>query len=477
MTMTIERMRAGFLARDTACDGRFVAGVTSTGVYCRPSCPAKKPREENLRFFPTPAAAEAAGFRPCLRCRPDDFRQGRSPERESLVRLAQEIRKAPERFRSLEEASDAAGLSPAQLSEAFHRYYHRSAGRFLAEARVDKARSLLALTRDKVVEIGEAVGYESPSSFNANFRRINGLSPREYRALPETRRFILVLPGGRADWILRYQGRDPESACERTTGSALVKALQVAGEPALLEMAADGNTIRCTVSGAHPARIEMFAVHAAAIRLLGFAPDPVPFERFACSHPLLRTLVAQRPGLRIPQTADFFEGLAWAIIGQQINLYFAYRLREDLVRLAGRPAGRGLYAHPAAEAVAALDYADLQRLRFSRRKAEYLIDAARLLAGGGLALEEGMLPVDELLERLLGIRGIGVWSANYLALRAMARQDCVPLGDTGLAAGLQEFLHLPARPANSEVERLMEDFKPYRGFVTFHLWQGGGGGA
>ncbi|MGE5527705.1 MAG: Ada metal-binding domain-containing protein [Patescibacteria group bacterium] len=478
MTLTVETMRARFYARDAAYDGRFLAGVLTTGVYCLPSCRARRPREENVRFFRTPAEAETAGLRPCRRCRPDDYYLGRDPDREALVRLAARVREAPDLFPGVGAVAQNLAAGTTRLNELFYRHYHRSAGRFLAEARVDKARRLLVETRDTVADVAAASGYESLSSFNANFRRLTGLCPGDYRSLPAGRSFTLACPGRWAVDSLRLQGRDPGSLCERFTGSNLSKGVTIGEEPAMLEMTARNDAVHCRIAAPDPARIDMFAVHAVALRLLGFSPDPAPFERAAKRDARLGPLVGRRPGLRIPQTATAFEGLTWAIVGQQISLPFAFELRRRLVRLAGRPAGGDLYAHPAPADVAALDYADLVRLQFSRRKAEYLIDAARAIAGGGLAIESlGEKTADALLDTLRGLRGIGIWSANYLGMRAYAFADCAPLGDTGLAAGLQRLFGLAERPDVGQAERLLGNFRPFRSFVTFHLWQDLGGGA
>lgn len=478
MRLTHEAMRARFYARDAACDGLFLAAVISTGIYCLPSCGARKPNEANLRFFLTPREAETAGFRPCRRCRPDDFYRHRDPERDALLEWAARIRENPACVAGVDALAQALAMSSTRLTEMWQRFFHRSPGRFLTEARVDKARHLLATTRERVVEIGALCGYESLSSFNANFRRLTGMSPREYRALPEGRSFAVAFPEEQALAAFALQGSDRDSPCERASAATLIKAVTIAATPAILSLTARGGTVHCRVDAAEKAELDMFAAHAIVLRLLGFAPDPAPFERMARRDPRLSALVARHPGLRIPQTATVFEGLTWAIIGQQINLPFAFRLRRELVSLAGHPAGGGLIAHPPPSTVARLDYGDLERLRFSRRKAEYLIDAARQIAAEALPVEElPRLPADEARDRLEKVRGLGPWSSNYVAMRACAFGDCAPLGDTGLAAGLQNLLQLPRRPNLDETRRLMEEFKPFRSFVTFHLWQTGGGAA
>lgn len=296
----------------------------------------------------------------------------------------------------------------------------------------------------------------------------------------------LVIPCIDPSRSLRFQARDPQSVCERlTTDGRLLKGMMLGDQAVLLELAPDSDGVVCQVHGADGARVGSGAVAdeaaTATARLLGLTLDPAPFEAKVANDPLfapLRPLVAARPGLRIPQTATVWEGAAWAIIGQQINLPFAFHLRREMVRRAGTPLRDGLFAFPTAEQVAALDYDDLTAVKYSRRKAEYLIDTARLVADGSLPCETfpGLDPA-EVQARLLAVRGIGPWSANYVAMRACSFPDCVPLGDTGLTSGLQRLFGLDHRPGPAETLDLMAAFAPYRSLATFHIWPARGGAA
>ncbi len=191
--------------------------------------------------------------------------------------------------------------------------------------------------------------------------------------------------------------------------------------------------------------------------------------------PRLAPLVAGRLGLRIPQTPDLFDGLTWVIVGQQINLAFAYTLRRRLAEKTGVPVAGGiggLLAPPTAEGVANLTVEELAAVQFSRRKAEYLIGAARAIVAGELDLERLSRATPEEAEAgLVAVRGIGRWSAQYLMMRAFGLEDCVPVGDAGLVKGLARFFNLPDRPGPAETLELMRPFAPYRSWATFHLWQ------
>jgi AraC family transcriptional regulator of adaptative response / DNA-3-methyladenine glycosylase II len=167
-----------------------------------------------------------------------------------------------------------------------------------------------------------------------------------------------------------------------------------------------------------------------------------------------------------------FEGLLWAIIGQQINFPFACLLRSRLFAKTGTRLASGLFIPPAPSAVAKLTPDDLLPLQFSRQKAAYIINAARLIVEGKLDPESLRAMSATRAERtLLAVRGLGTWSVNYMMLRSLGFADCVPLGDTGVSSGLQSLFQLEERPDIDATRRLTAVFSPYRSLATAHLWQ------
>lgn len=485
MTLSRERMFELSWSRDASADGRFLLGVTTTGIYCLPSCAARRPRPENARFFATAAAARAAGLRACKRCRPDDFAAGRDPDLERVADLLAAMRRDPAAFPDVAALAAAAGLGASRLHELFRLHLHAGPADVLRRQRVAAAIARLLggdeHTGERVLDVGFAVGFDSASAFHAAFRRVARLAPGEVRDMPRRRGFRLALPADfRADLTWAFLGRDPESPTERVAPGRLARALDLAEGPAVLEVELAGGAAHCRVvapGALSPASWQ--AAHRTALALLGLHDDPRPFERrLAREGNGLARLLDGRRGLRVPQAPSPFEGLTWAILGQQVNLAFAYRLRQRVIELAGRPAGGGLVAHPTAEAVAALDAADLVRRQLSRRKAEYLLDAAHAVAAGDLPLDElARGPAPALERALLARRGIGPWTARYVMLRACGLADCVPVGDAGLTAALERFYALPGRPGREETEALMLPFAPHRSFATNHLWTSLGGPA
>lgn len=286
--------------------------------------------------------------------------------------------------------------------------------------------------------------------------------------------FSLPLPDGfLRDDVFGLFGRDADGRTERIEGECLTKALLLAGRPSRMELRFAARQVEVSVHTTGRCTKSMRSEACTKVtRMLGVLQDPGPFENLVLKSKELAPLIANKRGLRIPQTVNVFEALVWVIVGQQVNLTFAGTCRSRLIGRSGQAAGDGFVAHPTPEEVASLEYSDLVELQFSRRKAEYMIDTARQIASGELDLVALETASDEeARERLIRVRGLGPWSINYLLLRALGREDCVPVGDAGLVVALQRFFGLEARPDAKETLRLMEVFAPYRSFATFHLWK------
>ena len=462
MRWSDEHLYERILAKDASFDGRVLTGVLTTGIYCLPSCPARKPLARNVRFFEDEITARAAGLRPCKRCRPDAYYRGEDAD---LVRLEEAMTRAladPAAFPEAGALAEAAGVGLTKLKALFRDHAHTQPAAFLQRARIQAACARLAGSTAPLLDLGAVVGFESPSGFHEAFRRQTGLAPGAYRDMLGSDRFTLPLPEHtRTGDLLRYHGRDPESVSERVEGTTLRKAAHIAGRPAILSLAFDAGTVTVTLEGTGGPRA-MGEAHRAALRLLAWHGDPAPFE---AAQP---RLARGREGLRVLLTLDPFEALVWAILGQQVNLAFAYALRRDLIRLAGTPVG-DLVAHPEAPQIAALDPAELTVRRFSRRKAEYVLNAATQVAQGRLALE-GLLTATAAEKALLALRGCGPWTAQYVLMRGLGFRDCVPVGDVALTLALQRWFKLDERPDAPGTLRLMAPFAPHRSLATFHLW-------
>lgn len=470
-----DELLARFRAKDPLDRGAFLVGVLTTGIYCLPTCRARAPRPENVRFFAREDEARATGLRPCRRCRPDEFHRGHDGERELARRLAAELRAEPATCADTRALARRAGVGATKLNALFRHQFHVTPAEFLVRARVARAMRALAEERASVLAAAGAAGFESASAFHANFRRLSGLTPAAYRELGRTPGFELALPPDfRADELLGFFGRDPEGRTERVRGNVLSRALVLEGQPLVVELELEPARARARVrvQARRPGAALLRAVHAHCVRWLGLASDGEAFVRRMRRARATAALVRGREGLRIPLASEVFEGLVWVVVGAQVNVAFAALCRAALIELAGTPVGDGRLAHPAPEAVARLDHGDLVRRKFSRRKAEYLIDAARAIVAGELDLE-GLRtePVPLVVERLSQVRGLGPWSVQYLCLRAYGFEDCAPLGDVALHEALRRFAGLAERPDARAAAALMEPFAPHRSLATYHLWK------
>lgn len=468
MKMTHATMYSRLLASDASYNGRFFTGVLTTGIYCLPSCKARKPKSENVRFFPTAEAARANGLRPCKKCHPDDFARGADPVLEDIETLVAEVRANPAAFNDARAIVRRSGFGATRLFELLRLHYHTTPADLLLHARLAAAKPLLLNSEDGLVEVAAAVGFESLSVFHEHFRRTTGLTPAAYRDLRSARGFTLTLPEGfLLGYLRRALSRDTASINERLEGDHYTAALRLSdGRPTLLTLDLSPTSIYATVS-----TDDAVEVHAIVVGLLGLDQEAAAFSRLAKKLGLAR-LVAQRAELRISQTTSVYDGLLWAIIGQQINLPFACQLKARLIEHAGTRMANGLYAPPTPTMVAALDPAELLPLKFSRQKADYVVSLSRLITGGKLDLDALRRMSATRAERtLLALRGLGPWSVNYLMMRALGFADCVPLGDTGVTSGLLALLKLEERPDIDATRRLMAVFSPYRSLATAHLWQ------
>lgn len=490
------RLYARVLAGDTSDNGRFFFGVTTTGIYCLPSCKARKPKFENTRFFPSAEAARAAGLRPCKKCHPDDFARGADPVLETVEQLVAEIRANPASFKDARAIVKRSGFGPTRLFELFRDHYHATPADLLLRARLETAKHRLLATSDDLASVSFSAGFDSVSVFHDHFRALNGLTPSAYRDLASSNVFTLSLPTGYpVARLKRALGRDPHSLTERLDGDRYTAVVRLGEDqaPALLSLRFTDTALSAKVAAASccestsPAKVAAASccvssssssapslapdAHALVVALLGLDQDAAAFARLARKLGLAR-LVAGREQLRLPQTPSVFDGLLWAIIGQQINLPFAFQLRHRLTALASHPFADGLHAPPTPADIARLDPGQLKPLQFSRSKANYLIDTARLITSAHLDLNAlRAASATRAARTLLAIRGLGPWSVNYVMMRALGFADCVPYGDTGVTSGLQTLFKLDERPDLEATQRLMSVFSPHRSLATAHLWQ------
>ncbi|WP_283139846.1 DNA-3-methyladenine glycosylase 2 family protein [Rhizohabitans arisaemae] len=448
-------------ARDARFDGRFYTAVTSTGIYCRPICPARTPARKNVRFFRHAASAEAAGFRPCRRCRPE-----LSPGEPGWDHRGDLIGRA---LRLIDEGvADERGV--AGLAGRLHvteRHLHRlfttelGAGP-LAVARTRRlllAKQLLTETAMPITDVAFASGFGSVRQFNATFQEMYGFAPRDLRTARPAARPALTL---RLDYRPPY---DHETLFGFLTARA-IPGVEVADTTGYARTV-PGGTIRLRPADGHvrltvdtdDAR-QLPRIVARCRRLLDLDADPESINGVLGADPALAPLVDARPGLRVPGAYDGFELAVRAVVGQQISVKGARTLLGRIAATAGTPLAEprdGLTTRfPTAEELAGTD---LTGLGLTGRRVATLHALAVSVADGDLDLGGGAEPA-HVIDALLRLPGIGPWTASYIALRALRDPDAWPDGDLGLRRAV-ERLPAPADPGR---------WRPWRAYAALHLW-------
>lgn len=476
MTEDFEHRYRAVCSRDPRFDGWFVTAVTSTGIYCRPSCPAVTPGRGNVRFFATAAAAQHAGFRACRRCRPDATPG--SPEwdlRADLVGRAMRLIAD-----GVVDREGVTGLAArlGYTSRHVHRQLVAEVGagpRALARAqRAQTARTLIETTTIPFARIAFAAGFASVRQFNATVAEVFAASPtqlrrRAGRAVPAaadtvTLRLPHRAPGDVAD-TLAYLGERALPGCEEMVGGSYRRSLHLPHGDGVAELSSGPGHVRCRL------RLDDLRDLAAAVqrcrRLLDTDADPVAVDAHLAADPLLAPLVAAAPGRRVARAVDGTEIAVRAVLGQQVSLAAARTLGARLVATYGKPltASHGGVDRLFPDA-GTLAGADLTRLGAPAGRQATLSALAGRIADGRLCLDPGA-DRPATVAALRSIPGVGPWTAEYVAMRALGDPDAFPAADAGLR---RAFARLPDAPDSRTLARAAERWRPWRAYAARHLW-------
>ncbi len=455
-------------SRDPRFDGWFFTAVRTTGIYCRPSCPAITPQRRNVSFHPSAAAAQRAGYRACKRCRPDA--SPGSPEwniRGDLAgRALRLIADGTIDRDGVPGLASRLGYSERQL----HRTLTAEVGAgplALARAqRAQTARVLLETTDLPVTEVAFAAGFASVRQFNDTVREVFAVPPSALRAarrgaVPEPGVVVLRLPY-RAPMsvsaVLDFLGAHAVPGLETYADGVFTRTVDAPGGPALIALEPGDGAVVCRVRLTETR--DLVSVVARVRRLLDLDADPVAVDAALERDPHLAPLVRKRPGVRAPGTVDGVETAIRTVVGQQISLRGARTVLGRIVADHGRVAfdGEPWRIFPSAEALAAIDPATLPMPRARGRSVHALSTA---FAAGDLTLDPG---VDRPATRsaLLALPGIGPWTADYLLMRAAADPDVL------LASDL--VVKRAAADLGVELAGGRPEWAPWRTYATYHLW-------
>jgi len=472
------------LARDARFDGQWFVGVTSTGVYCRPVCRVRTPKLANCRFYGTAAQAEAARFRPCLKCRPElapapghAVWSVMDASRTLARQAAAWLDACDDEQASIEDLAAHLGVTSRHLRRIFAAEHGVTPLQYLQTRRLLLAKQLLTDTGLPVTEVAHAAGFASLRRFNAAFVEHYRLQPTALRRAAGA--------GEPTAALLRLGYRPPYAV------TALLEFLAARAVGGVEQVDLAGRRLRRSLSLVHAGKRHSGWLglafdetrHQALIEL-----SPGLWPAVGSLLPLLRRwldldaeparidaalgpLAADEPGLRLPGCLDRYELAVRAVLGQQVTVAAARTLAERLVErfgrpLAGAPAGAATL-FPAAETLAAAGVEQIAELGIIRRRAETLIALARAWPTLGYARMSGSL--QEAQAALLAIPGIGPWTAHYMLMRGWSWPDVFPSGDIVLRRALSPDPRapLPARAIDAAAER----FQPYRSYAVLRLWR------
>lgn len=461
MQLDRESCQRARVARDPRFDGCFFIAVKTTKIYCRPICPAPSPKEQNVEYYPSAAAAAEAGFRPCLRCRPEASPgtpawQGTSVTVSRALRLLNESALEEE---GVERLANRLGVGPRHLRRLFLEHLGAPPVAVAQTRRLHFAKKLIDETDLPFTQIAMASGFGSIRRFNFAFQRLYGRTPTNLRRLAGKRavsadgayRFRLPFRPP-YDWeaILNFLADRSMPSVESVSSDAYRRKIAMNGLCGNIEVRRTEAALDVRIE--FPEARVLFLIVERVRRLFDLAADPIRIESHLAKDPLLAPKIARRPGLRIPGAWDSFELAVRAILGQQISVKGASTLAD---RIAAKHGSGGLFPTPQTLTTAPIEECGIVKSRAT---------TIRALAASGLEWQH-IGNSDAFLDRLLAIPGIGPWTAQYIAMRAFGEPDAFPAGDLVLqrAAGCRN---------SRELEQRAESWRPWRAYAAIHLWQG-----
>ncbi len=465
------------LARDARFDGRFFIGVVSTGIYCRPICPSPTARRENVRYFQTAGEAVAAGFRPCLRCRPETA-PGTPAWNGTSTTVSRALRLITEGALQAENVSGLArrlGVSSRHLNRLFHAHLGSSPVAVARAWRLHFAKQLISDTDLPMFRVALASGFRSVRRFNDSIRSLYGRTPSQLRRMqPVALRarpdeYVFRLPYRPPyDWesLLAFLAARTIPGVEEVAGGVYRRTFSLDGRHGILEVRHDESVraLEARIRFCEP--LSLLPIVTRLRALFDLAADTSVIAQHFRRDLLLGRLVRRYPGLRVPGAWDGFELAVRAILGQQVSVAAASTL-------AGRIAGRfgeslsvadegGLTTvFPAAEAMAEVTLAGMPRAR-----ARAIRSLARAVASGSLTFSPS--GADEAtLGELARIGGVGEWTAQYIAMRALRQPDAFPVNDLVLLKTAGRGRPLTA----AALSRRAEQWRPWRAYAALYLWR------
>ncbi len=459
---SLEVCQQARLSRDPRFDGRFFVGVLTTGIYCRPICPARMPKEVNVRYYPTAAAAQEAGFRPCRRCRPEAATA--LPEwtlaSDTVLRALRLIEAGYLNDHSAAELAAALEVGERHLARLFTQELGAAPKTIARLCRARHARDLLKNSRAPMTEIAYHAGYGSLSRFNAEIRAVFSTTPGALRgAARGTTTVTIKLPVRQPyhfDWVFNYLRQRALVGIEEVTGepgSWCYRRRLTDAEPVWVTVRQVGDTLEACLPLVHE---PLHSLLQRLRRVFDLTADGATIHEFLGADDRLGPWVAQAPGLRVPGAWDGFETAVRAVLGQQVSVARGTELANKMIEHYGDgnfPAPEQLLNREVAE------------LGMPGRRGRAVVRLAELAVAGDLVIDECQ-DHDLMSMRLQAVDGVGPWTANYIRMRAakdpnaFPDNDWVVLKELGVSA--------------AQARKLAANWQPWRAYALMYLWYAAG---
>jgi AraC family transcriptional regulator of adaptative response / DNA-3-methyladenine glycosylase II len=476
MTLDDQICYRALAARDVRFDGLFFVGVTTTGIYCRPVCTARTPGRDRCRFFPNAAMAERAGFRPCLRCRPE-LAPGHAPidavGRTARQAAAQIEAGALNEGGSLEQLARELGLSTRQLRRGIRKEFGVSPVQLAQTNRLLLAKQLLTESQLPIIDVALASGFSSVRRFNALFRNHYGFTPttmrRSNRCAPEHDSLRLTLayrPPFAWSQLLSFLAKRAAPGVECVMHDAYVRTVALGAARGWVRVGPipDRNALAVDLS------ISLMPVLPELLSRLRHAFDLSARPDVIASHLSGDTRLARSirrfPGLRVAGAFDGFELAIRAILGQRVSVAAATTLASRLAHSCGEPVATPFPClnrlSPAAERLERVDLSEFTRLGIPVARGRVVRELASAVSRKFIRLEPGVEP-ERTIAQLVELPGLGDWTAQYIAMRALRWPDAFPAGDLGLLRAL-------GMASSTALRKTAEAWRPWRAYAAMHLW-------
>ncbi|MCC7340997.1 MAG: helix-turn-helix domain-containing protein [Bryobacterales bacterium] len=482
MEQSAESCYQAYASRDPRFDGVFFIGVTSTGIYCRPICPARTPKASNCRFYDSAEAAEKDSFRPCLRCRPE-LAPGSAPvddARRIAHLLMQRIGNGLiDCGGGLEAIADQFDLSSRQIRRIVQKELGVSPIELIQTRRLLLAKQLLTETALPVTEVAFASGFSSLRRFNDAFQTRYGMAPSRLRKEAAQRgsdpaasdtSVLQISYRPPYDWvgILNFLSRRTIKSVEWVTAESYARTIRLGRHTGWIRLTHAPGKNALMMEFAHSLTPVLPALMSRVRHLFDLNARPDVISAHLQKDSLLKNAVLRNPGLRVPGAFDGFELAVRAILGQQVTVKAATTLARRLMEAYGDPIETPFAElsclSPLPEKLAKLDTGDIAKYGIVSSRAKSILTLAQSAASGALTLEPGMQPM-KAVAQLHALPGIGPWTAHYIAVRALRWPDGFPKDDIAIRNNLGGV-------SAKEADAMSQAWRPWRSYAVLHIWNG-----